>query len=146
VFVRRDAVRALTTAAGVWMTAAVGAAGGAGLIVLSLVVTGLHLVVVAVYGPLARRLPRSRWTESAVRVRYVDGRGVLRRVIGTATGQGWTIARVDTEVGEDASGLRTVDALLQLRGGGESEELAEALTALEGVVAVNAGNPDEAGS
>jgi putative Mg2+ transporter-C (MgtC) family protein len=35
IFVRRDAVRGLTTAAGVWLTAAVGMAAGAGLAVLA---------------------------------------------------------------------------------------------------------------
>jgi putative Mg2+ transporter-C (MgtC) family protein len=35
IFVRRDSVRELTTAAAVWVTAAVGAAGGAGLPVLA---------------------------------------------------------------------------------------------------------------
>jgi putative Mg2+ transporter-C (MgtC) family protein len=35
IFVRRDAVRGLTTAASVWVTAAVGSAAGAGLLVLA---------------------------------------------------------------------------------------------------------------
>src|SRR6478609_1597471 len=39
IFVRRDSVRGLTTAAGVWLTAAVGAAAGAGMPVLAIVTT-----------------------------------------------------------------------------------------------------------
>src|ERR1700754_2395792 len=50
IFVRRDAVRGLTTAAVIWLTAAVGMAAGAGLPVLALVVTAGHFVVVFVLG------------------------------------------------------------------------------------------------
>jgi putative Mg2+ transporter-C (MgtC) family protein len=39
IFVRRDSVRGLTTAAAVWVTAAIGAACGAGLIVLGVAAT-----------------------------------------------------------------------------------------------------------
>src|SRR6202035_6178605 len=46
IFVRRDSVRGLTTAAIVWLTAAVGMACGAGLPVLALFVTSLHFVIV----------------------------------------------------------------------------------------------------
>ena len=60
IFVRRDAVRGLTTAAAVWLTAAVGMAAGAGLAILALAVTGVHFIVAYGYTPLARRLPRPR--------------------------------------------------------------------------------------
>ena len=42
IFVRRDAVRGLTTAATVWLTCAVGMACGGGLPILALAVTALH--------------------------------------------------------------------------------------------------------
>lgn len=145
VFVRRDAVRGLTTAAVVWLTAAIGAACGAGLPVLALLATAIHLVVVTVFSTLSRRLPRSRWVESAVQVRYVDGQGVLRSILGTATSSGWTIAHLDTALSEEG-GARTVDATLQLRGGGEASELAAELSDLDGVLGVIAGNPDESGT
>jgi uncharacterized membrane protein YhiD involved in acid resistance len=47
--VRRDTVRGLTTAAIVWVTAAIGMACGAGLLVLAVVVTAGHFVVVLLY-------------------------------------------------------------------------------------------------
>jgi MgtC family len=40
IFVRRDAVRGLTTAAAIWVTAAIGSASGAGLPVLAVLATG----------------------------------------------------------------------------------------------------------
>ena len=78
IFVRRDAVRGLTTAAAVWLTAAVGMAAGAGLAILALAVTGIHFIVAYGYTPLARRLPRSLDAVSQVRLVYQGQRGVLR--------------------------------------------------------------------
>jgi putative Mg2+ transporter-C (MgtC) family protein len=60
IFVRRDAVRGLTTAAVVWLTAAVGMATGAGLPVLALMVTAGHFLIVLCFAPLAARLPAAR--------------------------------------------------------------------------------------
>jgi putative Mg2+ transporter-C (MgtC) family protein len=58
IFVHRDTVRGLTTAAAVWLTAAVGAAAGAGLWLLALAATALHLVSVRGLTPAARRIRR----------------------------------------------------------------------------------------
>ena len=43
IFVRRDSVRGLTTAASIWVTAAVGAAAGAGLPLLATAATGAYV-------------------------------------------------------------------------------------------------------
>src|ERR1700727_655835 len=64
IFVRRTNVRGLTTAAIVWLTAAVGMACGAGLPILALAVTAGHFVIVFAFPPIAARLPRSRWAPS----------------------------------------------------------------------------------
>ena len=58
IFVRRDSVRGLTTAAAIWVTAAVGAASGAGLPVLAASTTAIYFVVALVFPPVTRRLPR----------------------------------------------------------------------------------------
>jgi len=44
-FIRRDAVRGLTTAAVIWLAAAVGMAAGAGLWLLAIAVTAGHFTV-----------------------------------------------------------------------------------------------------
>ena len=49
IFVRRDSVRGLTTAAGVWLVAAVGMAAGAGLPVLAVASTAAYLLVTTTY-------------------------------------------------------------------------------------------------
>src|ERR1700683_2913067 len=56
IFVRRDSVRGLTTAASIWLTAAIGAAAGAGLVVLAVAATGIYFVVSLAFSALTRRL------------------------------------------------------------------------------------------
>src|SRR6202167_5985205 len=85
IFVRRDSVRGLTTAAIGWLTAAIGMACGAGLPILALVVTAGHFIVVFGFPLIATRLPRSRWTPSLLQVSYEDGREILRDVLITCT-------------------------------------------------------------
>ena len=72
IFMRRDVVRGLTTAATIWMTAAIGMACGAGMPVLAVAATVLHLVAVGPFARLARFLPspdRRRDRHRAVRRR-----------------------------------------------------------------------------
>ena len=97
IFVRRDSVRGLTTAAIVWLTAAVGMACGAGLPVLALFVTALHFVIVFAFPYVVERLPKSRWTPSPLQVSYEDGRGILREVLVVCTQQDFAVSRVRVE-------------------------------------------------
>jgi len=78
ILTRRGVVRGLTTAAAVWLTAAVGMAAAAGLWLLALVVTALYFVSVSGYTAIIRALPSNRERAVAVEVFYADGRGVLR--------------------------------------------------------------------
>src|ERR1700684_3837581 len=55
IFVRKDIVRGLTTAATVWLTATVGMACGAGLPILAIAGTFCHFVVVFVFPSIERR-------------------------------------------------------------------------------------------
>lgn len=102
IFVRGDIVRGLTTAAIVWMTAAIGMACGAGLPVLALVVTAAHFIVVFLYPELAARLPPSRYLSFGLRVVYEDGRGILRQIITESTRLGLAIHRVVTQQSREA--------------------------------------------
>jgi len=88
IFVRGDAVRGLTTAAIVWITAAIGMACGAGLALIAIAVTAGHFVVVFLYPRLAAALPRSRYISFRVRVIYEDGRGIRARSSARAPGSG----------------------------------------------------------
>jgi putative Mg2+ transporter-C (MgtC) family protein len=139
IFVRRDSVRGLTTAAGIWVTAAIGSAAGAGLPVLAVVTTGVYFLVARGFPVLTRRLPRSATAISAVRVRYPDGHGILREILGQATRLGFTIDNVDTRtLGDEPghAGRPMVEVALHVHGAHSVNDLAAALSDLEHVQAV----------
>jgi putative Mg2+ transporter-C (MgtC) family protein len=137
IFVRGDAVRGLTTAAIVWVTAAIGMACGAGLPLLAIAVTAGHFIVVFVYPALAARLPRSRYLSFEVRVVYQDGRGILRDVLTHSTTLGFQIARVDTRhLDAIVDGRQTVAVTLELQGQPSVQQLTVDLSDLDGVLEV----------
>jgi putative Mg2+ transporter-C (MgtC) family protein len=141
IFVRRDSVRGLTTAAGAWMTAAIGAAAGASLPVLAIATTLAYFVVVYVLAPLARLLPASPYAPSAVRVVYEDGRGILRRVLESCTSRDFKVADVNVDR-DDEPGEHVVVAL-EVHGRGSVADLAADLGEIDGVHAVAAGDVNE---
>ena len=148
IFVRRDAVRGLTTAAGVWVTAAIGSAAGAGLPVLAALTAGVYFLVALAFPLATRRLPRSATAVSGVQVRYPDGHGILRDILAAATRLGFVIDNVDTEVLRDQpapGGRATVEVTLQVHGKQSVNDLAAALSELEHVHAVVASDVNTAG-
>ena len=139
IFVRQDAVRGLTTAAVVWMTAAIGMACGAGLVILALAATIGHFVVVFGYPYVARSLPRSRYVSFGLRVVYEDGRGILRDVLAACTEAGFAILRVDTHrLEREIHGIPAVAVNLELQGQPRVHPLAGTINELPGVVEVDA--------
>ena len=151
IFVRRDSVRGLTTAAAIWLTAAVGAASGAGLPLLAVLTTAIYFLVAVAFPALTRRLPRSATAISALRVRYPDGHGILRQVLQAATMQGFAIDDISTETvaqrPPDAEGTSAraavVEVLLHVHGRQSVSELAAALSELDGVDVVLASDINE---
>ncbi|NAS23489.1 MgtC/SapB family protein [Herbidospora sp. NEAU-GS84] len=139
IFVRRDIVRGLTTAAVVWVTTAVGMAAGAGLWVLAVAVTAGHFLIILGLPPLAALLPRSKFEETQLRLTYVDGKGVLRQILTTCGDRDWSVRQmtVDRETRPGTVSIRIV-----LQGGGSIPALTLALTDLEGVLAVSTEEPD----
>jgi putative Mg2+ transporter-C (MgtC) family protein len=137
IFVRGDAVRGLTTAASVWMTAAIGMACGAGLAILALLATAGHFVVVALYPRLAARLPRSRHVGFGLRVVYADGRGILRDVLAECTRRGFAIVQLRTrELEQEVRGVSAVAVTLEVRGQPSAAALADGLSEMAGVLEV----------
>jgi len=80
IFVRKDLVRGLTTAATVWLTSAVGMACGAGLPILAIAVTGGHFGVIALF-PIEGGFPNRAGRPSSLQISYLEGRGVLREAL-----------------------------------------------------------------
>ncbi len=95
--------------------------------------------------PVTRRLPRSATANSALRVRYPDGRGILRDVLREATNRGFAIDDVATEAlgyrrssnPEDTrSERRMVEVTLHVHGKNSVNELAAVLSEQADVEAV----------
>ncbi|MBZ2199646.1 MgtC/SapB family protein [Occultella gossypii] len=95
IFTRKDVVRGLTTAATIWVAAAVGMAAGAGMVALAGLLTALHLLCLVVLAPLVRRIP-TKDRRRVLRLTYLDGKGVLRRILAAANGAGFAASLLST--------------------------------------------------
>ncbi|MGJ9426273.1 MgtC/SapB family protein [Nesterenkonia halotolerans] len=140
VFVRQNMVSGLTTAASIWVTAAVGMACGAGMPMIAALTVLLYLLAVTLITTLVRRLPRHDRSERYV-VRYADGRGILREILGEASQLGYETRLVRTRRMEVADGF-AVDATMTFtrtqRVG--REQLFEALHEIDGVLEIRTAN------
>jgi putative Mg2+ transporter-C (MgtC) family protein len=144
IFVRRDIVRGLTTAATVWVAAAVGMAAGAGLPLLAGGTTAGHFLIATGFPPLARVLYRRRAEIPVLRLDYLDGQGVLRNVLATCTEQGWAVhgLEVDRESTTE-EGHRVASVILTLAGRGNLVTLAAEIAQLPGVRAARTGADEQ---
>lgn len=97
IFMRRDVVRGLTTAASIWLTAALGMACGAGLPVLAVATTVGHFIIMFVFPQILRRLPRPRRVATEISISYEDGRDLLRAILVTCTELRFSIDHVRLE-------------------------------------------------
>ena len=113
---------------------------------LAILTTGIYFLVAVAFPLATRRLPRSATAISAPRVRYPDGRGILRDVLREATMRGFAIDDVATEAlgyrrppssQDGVCAARTmVEVTLNVHGKNSVNELAAALSEQEGVDAV----------
>ncbi|GAA1990083.1 MgtC/SapB family protein [Nocardiopsis rhodophaea] len=143
VFVRRDIVRGLTTAAAVWLSAAVGTAAGAGLWLVAVAVTAAYFVVAFCYPLILDRLARGKPATALIQVGYEDGRGILRSIVTQATRSGFVIEEVRSQRAESSRpGPAQIDLALRVQGKGDVNELAADLSDIPGVHRVDVG-PDE---
>lgn len=134
IFVKGDAVRGLTTAATVWMAAAVGAAAGAGMWLLAIAATAVHLLVVYGVRSIERRLPQSDTAASSLEVTYGIGLGAFGNVLELVTASGFTVAQVTVKSPtEEERRARVV-----LSGHGSLAEVAARIEAIAGVTGVRA--------
>jgi len=144
----------------VWLTAAIGMACGAGLPRLAVAGTAGYLFVVLTYTPLVQRLPRAQSALAHLRLDYVDGRGVLREALMVCSAHGFTVGDLAVVRGDDVDESRgrdqrrdrseatatrpaTVQVTMTVQGGGEVPTLVSALTDVDGIVAVSAGDLDD---
>ena len=142
IFVRRNIVSGLTTAASVWVTAAVGMACGAGMPIIAALTVVLYLFAVTALTSLIQRLPRQHGTE-VYTVRYTDGAGVLRDILQVASNKGYDVALSQTRRQRTEQG-HVVDATMEFNHGKQKppEPLLRHLSEVVGVVEVTAEDQD----
>jgi putative Mg2+ transporter-C (MgtC) family protein len=161
IFVKRELVRGLTTAATVWLTTAVGMAAGAGLSVLALATTLGYFAVVFGLTPLSTHLGRTHLRPHCIEIIYQDGQGLLRQILSVCTARGMgdralSTRRPKTSVGMGSAHLdggsprsggpvlevNAVPVVLTVHGVGGSDDLVATLSELDGVRAVSTTTPD----
>ena len=121
--------------------------------------TGFYLLVSFAGAWLSRLVPTSKDAPSLVRVDYLDGQGVLRRLLPVCVEQGFQVLEVRTlrraqrplsRVGDEPaeSGAddydpeeRVVSICLELAGKGSISDLSAELSGVDGVLAVGRGDP-----
>ncbi|MFK0180347.1 MgtC/SapB family protein [Streptomyces xanthochromogenes] len=92
IFVHRGSVQGLTTAATIWLTAAVGAAAAAGLPLLSILATAAYFLAAYLVRPLVHRLPQMRSVPSTFRIAYEQRPGLLRELMEQCERAGFSVA------------------------------------------------------
>jgi putative Mg2+ transporter-C (MgtC) family protein len=163
IFMRRDVVRGLTTAASVWLTAALGMACGAGLPVLAVATTIAHFVIMLAFPKLVRQLPRARRMATEIQISYEDGRELLPTILVRCTELRFAIDHVrldrddqfiegreeaqdmaDHEGVEIGRGHRksTVTLHMQVKGRRPVSDLVATLSSIDGIREVGTVNED----
>ena len=136
IFVRQNVVSGLTTAASIWMTAAVGMACGAGMALIAVIATAFYLTAVIFLPLLGRFIPKIDRDQIFV-ISYKENRGILREVLRVATRHGYEASLTETRKIEAVGKAPRVEADMQFRHGrGPLEDLVEGLSEIKGVISV----------
>ncbi|SNB80113.1 putative Mg2+ transporter-C (MgtC) family protein [Arboricoccus pini] len=101
IFMRRNVVRGLTTAASVWLTSALGMACGAGLPVLAVATTVGYFLIMFVYPRIVSRLlPIEQPSSVRLRIGFRDKAGRLTAILAMCNGRHVAIRQVEVERGD----------------------------------------------
>lgn len=143
IFVRQNTVAGLTTAASIWVTAAIGMACGAGAPVLAGFATALHLITVWALGKLGTRI-RQEPDTNMFKVRYREGYGALRNTLAVAAQSGFEALVTETkDITKPGKTARFQAAIsVKSRSRQEPAQLIEAIADLPGVISVEMAQPD----
>src|SRR5699024_8235309 len=142
IFVRRNIVSRLSSAASVWGTAAVGMACGAGMRTIAAIAVALYILAAPILSLLIRRLPAPSRSE-VYSVYYSDGYGVLRDVLQLASDEVYDVALSETTRQSTAEGP-VVGAVMRFTRGKQrlDEPLFRRLSDINGVLVVRAEEHD----
>ncbi|MET9416721.1 MgtC/SapB family protein [Streptomyces klenkii] len=142
IFVRRDAVRGLTTAATIWLTCALGMACGGGLPLLGAAATLVHFLVVRGFPVVTRRMALVPGDRVELHLSYRTRRGLLGRVLELCTKRGFRVTDVHIEPeqatadGREKGKAKEAGVVLSLEGKGPAYPLVEELTFWDGITEV----------
>lgn len=143
IFVKQNAVNGLTTAASIWMVAAIGMACGAGMPVLAAIGCSLHLVTVGLLSYAGRWL-RSRATSRVIVVRFKEGEVDLHAILELAGRAGARPVVDDLRKIERPGKKPRVEATLTYAKPLDGHEgVLTRLSAVPGVIAVTRGGREE---
>lgn len=131
IFFNRNIVFGMTTAASIWVTTAIAMACAAGMPLIGIGVTVLHLLVVSGLQPLERVIGRFAKHSGRLVLSY-SASSALEAALSLCTRRGFSVTEVSTDRSEDKR--RTT---LTLRGRGSVAKLTHELGDIEHVSGVN---------
>jgi putative Mg2+ transporter-C (MgtC) family protein len=131
IFVQRHSIKGLTTAATVWLAAAVGAAAGAGMLALATVTTVAYVTIAILYRAVDPHIPDRGAHPGRLEVHYRSGNGTLERVIELCESRGFQVTAVRQVAGEHV-------VHIDVRGQGRLATLAILISDLEGILHASA--------
>lgn len=132
IFFQRNLVHGMTTAASIWVTTAIAMACTAGMPLIAVGVTVMHLTAVLGLTPLENLIGRIARRSGRLRLTYDSG-SVLAQVLALCTSRGFSVTEVSTE--RSPEGTRSTT--LTLRGRGSMARLTALLSQEPGVMAVS---------
>lgn len=143
IFVRQNVVNGLTTAASIWVTAAIGMACGAGMPVLAAAATFLYIVTVGVLNLVSHKIPAINKDDVFV-LQYKEHRGALQLVLASATALGYEASLTNTRRIEATGKVPRVEATMKFTRSkrGPVDDLIEALSEIKGVTSVQLGKSE----
>jgi putative Mg2+ transporter-C (MgtC) family protein len=142
IFVKRDVVRGLTTAASIWMTAAIAAVAAADLPILAVAGAVAYFAAILVLPACTRLAARALGADRpALQITYVDRRGLLREILETITQTGFVVANLSTTYHRPTDQAVTLHLLLD--GRGNLDTMMTIVSEIEGVLSVTSGAEPE---
>lgn len=141
IFVRQNIVNGLTTAASIWVTAAIGMACGAGMPLIAAATTVLYLIAVMALSVVASRIP-SVERGARLTVTYRNNKGALRRILACATELGYQTSLSHTRKTEEGK-TDMIEASMRFTRAktGPTDDLVEALSDVKDVLSIS--SPDD---
>ncbi|MFE0175838.1 MgtC/SapB family protein [Streptomyces sp. NPDC059002] len=137
IFVQRGSVQGLTTAATIWLTAAVGSAAAAGLPLLAALATASYFLVSYGVRPLAHRLAALRSVPAGFRITCLQRPRLLHDLLEQCEHAGFDVAELRT-VSADGT---TTEVVVSVLGRGDLGGLTVRFAEVPGVVACRRERP-----